>query len=78
MTKAEAFKKWYAERTGHPAHVRQAHEALLELEQQLNDLIFDAEQVLLHGYKNDAGNWTPKAAVIENLELNLKRLQKAD
>lgn len=78
MTKAEAFKKWYSERTGHPSQIKLAHEALIELEVKLNDLTFDAEQVLLYGRENEDGNWIPKSATLDNLELNLKNLSKED
>ncbi|WP_339140551.1 hypothetical protein [Pseudoalteromonas galatheae] len=37
MSKAEAFKKWYSERTGHPAQIKAAYEAILELEESTED-----------------------------------------
>lgn len=37
MTKAQEFKKWYSERTGHPAHIKAAYEAILELEESTED-----------------------------------------
>lgn len=38
MSKAKAFKKWCAERQGHPPQIKLALEAILELEESNNDL----------------------------------------
>lgn len=40
MSKAEAFKKWCAERQNHPPQIKAALEAILELE-ELNQKLFD-------------------------------------
>jgi len=41
MGKARAFKKWYSERQGHPAQIKAALEAIIELEKKEinNDLL---------------------------------------
>lgn len=76
MLKAKMFKEWFAKRMGHSPQLKLAHDAIKELESELEELTFDAEQVLLHGRENDAGNWVPKKAVLDNLELRLKSLEK--
>ncbi len=37
MSKAEEFKKWCAERQGHPPQIKAAFEAILELEESISD-----------------------------------------
>jgi len=35
MNKARAFKKWYKERMGHPAQIKAAYDAIIELEKNM-------------------------------------------
>lgn len=68
MQKARAFKKWCAERQGHPPQIKAALEAIIELEknmciyarENIGEIDFDSDEDALTYFANFAENHDSK------------------